>query len=210
MNNLKIVNKKLVQGIGFNDAVSSDENGKLFNSYHSWKSMLERCYSSKYHEKFPTYKGCTVCADWLFYSNFKKWYEQNNRKGYHLDKDILVYGNKIYSPETCRYVPEPLNLLLTDRRRKRGDYPKGVSFKESKNTYQAQCSVPPILNKDNKSSSKYLGCYSTPDDAAEAYNIFKADIIRRSGQAYYDNGCIGIDLMRSLFLIADLFESGNS
>ena len=36
------------------------ENGKHTDKYDIWHSMLTRCYDPKYHEKYPTYKGCKV------------------------------------------------------------------------------------------------------------------------------------------------------
>ena len=82
-----------------------DENGELLDSYICWRDMLRRCYSAKYQEKQPTYKGCRVCDDWLYYSNFKNWYDKSyyevENKTSQLDKDILIKGNKVYSPDTC-------------------------------------------------------------------------------------------------------------
>lgn len=78
--------------------------------------MLERCYSARYQERKPTYKGCSVCDEWLNYQNFAKWYDDNyyEIKGeiMCLDKDILVKGNKIYSPENCVFVPNYINVLF--------------------------------------------------------------------------------------------------
>lgn len=48
-------------------------------------------------------------------------------KYWHLDKDILVAGNKIYSPETCLFVPNRINSLLI-RGVKTGPLPLGVSM----------------------------------------------------------------------------------
>ena len=96
-------------------------------AYQRWFDMVRRCYSEKYHISKPTYIGCSVCAEWLYFSNFKKWYDENYIDGFHLDKDILVEGNKVYSPEFCRFVPAYLNSLLTDRKNNRGDLPLGVT-----------------------------------------------------------------------------------
>ena len=43
-----------------------------------------------------------------------------------LDKDILIKGNKIYSQDTCIFVPKAINSLFTNRKRFRGEYPIGV------------------------------------------------------------------------------------
>ena len=105
-----------VYGVGTNDAGYAIQvmesvrgaNGKpkqriiwFCPFYRRWVHMLERCYSERYQEKKPTYIGCTVCEEWLRFSNFKSWMETQDWEGKHLDKDLLVEGNKIYSPDTC-------------------------------------------------------------------------------------------------------------
>lgn len=100
--------------------------GKHLKYYRVWVSMLRRCYSEKYHLSMPTYIGCSVCDEWKTLSVFKKWHDANYVKGFHLDKDLLVEGNKVYSPETCIYASPTINVLLTDHRRARGKYPQGV------------------------------------------------------------------------------------
>ena len=77
--------------------------------YIAWQRMLERCYCYKYQDKFPTYKDCTVCDEWLNFQAFAEWFTARYKDGYQLDKDIKVKGNKIYSPETCKLVSQKDN-----------------------------------------------------------------------------------------------------
>ena len=122
--------KKLVYGVGINDADYATqikktigyENGKQKQKliwschfYEKWKSMLERCYSERFKIKFPTYKDCTVCEEWLTFSNFKSWMEEQDWQGKELDKDLLVVGNKIYSPQTCCFLTKMINTFIMDR-----------------------------------------------------------------------------------------------
>ena len=82
--------KQLIFGIGVNDYDGHVRiNGKIIKSYDVWHSMIERCYSKKSHKKRPTYIGCKVHKEWLYFSNFKKWFDENYIEGYELDKDIL-------------------------------------------------------------------------------------------------------------------------
>ena len=101
-----------VYGIGY-IGEGEGEKGRVYNI---WKKVLQRCYSKEYHIKKPTYIGCSVVKEWLNFQNFAKWYKKNYKpetmEGWHLDKDILVKGNKIYSPETCCFVPADINSLL--------------------------------------------------------------------------------------------------
>ena len=118
--------RKLVCGVGNNDSdyvVTKFEtivvNGKLKQKliwvcpyYRVWKGMLERCYSIKYQESQPTYIGCSVTDEWLTFSAFKNWMEKQNFEGMQLDKDLLIEGNKVYSPETCVFVSGMVNNFI--------------------------------------------------------------------------------------------------
>lgn len=106
----------MILGVGINDAnyvvnKGGRANHTLCHIYSAWHNMLKRCYSKETQKNMPTYKGCSVCDDWLLFSNFKEWMEANNYKGEHLDKDILKEGNKIYSPNTCYLVSNRVNNL---------------------------------------------------------------------------------------------------
>lgn len=170
-----IANRKLVYGVGINDAdyqVKPTVNGKKIRCqfYRKWKGMLKRCYSDNYQIKYPTYKGCAVCEEWLIFSNFKSWMVNQDWKNKDLDKDILITGNKFYSPDTCIFVSHEINMILTDRAAARGKWPIGVCFNKQSNKYQAQCVV--------GGSKKYLGLFKTPEDASKAYKAFKSKLIR--------------------------------
>ena len=93
--------------------------------------MLTRCYSDKYKKKKPTYEDCKVYEELLNFQNFAKWDSENyyeiEGETMCLDKDILVKHNKIYSPETCVYVPNTINVLFTKSDKIRGNTPIGVN-----------------------------------------------------------------------------------
>lgn len=138
----KIKPTKLVYGHGTNDLDEPVKvNGKPLKFYYIWKDMLNRCYSEKSLSKHPTYRGCSVCDEWLSLSTFRVWFDVNYRDNTELDKDILVKGNKVYGPEACRFVPQYINSLLLDAGAARGELPVGVRIdKRSRvNSYHAQC-----------------------------------------------------------------------
>lgn len=163
-----------------------NEDGEILNSYKCWRGMLERCYSTKYQEKRPTYVGCTVCDNWLYYPNFKNWYDKSyyevENKTSQLDKDVLVKGNKIYSPETCTFVPSFINTLFTKRQKTRGELPIGVCYHKAIKKYQASLSV----FKNGKATTKSLGYYNTPNEAFEVYKQAKEDYIKEVADNYKD------------------------
>ena len=122
------MNNKLIYGVGIcnKGKYNASINRKHTKCYTVWFAMLQRCYSDKYHEKHPTYIDCQVYKDWLYFQSFAKWYHENYYEiigqKMALDKDILCKGNKIYSPETCIFVPQSINLLFTKTDAKRGEY----------------------------------------------------------------------------------------
>lgn len=129
--------RNLVYGVGINDyPFSIKKNGRVRYSYAKWKSILQRCYDAKFKLTHPSYKDCKVCNEWLFFSNFKKWFDENYIEGYDLDKDILVSGNNIYSPQTCCFVPHHINTLIRKFNYKGKYLPTGISFDKIRNQYK--------------------------------------------------------------------------
>lgn len=165
------------------------ENNGHTKEYELWHSMIKRCFDEKTKEKNPTYKNVTCCNEWLLFENFyewlhkqenfEKWFTSNGDWG--LDKDILIKGNKIYSPKTCCLVPRNVNLLFTNRANYRGKYPIGVCLDKRNGEYMARCC--------NPFTGKYvtIGRYSTPEKAFLAYKKYKENIIRQVAQIEYSN-----------------------
>ena len=164
-------------GIGYRGVLY--ENGRL-ESYIRWHDMINRCYNAKFHEKQPQYKGCTVCEEWLNYSNFKVWYDQNKIQGMKLDldKDILFKGNKEYSPATVAFVPHEINTLFINTKKSRGDLPVGVNFDTSKGKYRAQMAY--------MGRTKKLGTFNDVSSAFKKYKEYKEDFIKKMAKQYRD------------------------
>ena len=173
--------RKLIFGVGINDCegyVSDDDNRECYNA---WTQMLRRCYSDKLIKKRHTYIDCTVCDEWLLFSNFKRWFDDKSngyRKGYFLDKDLLIKGNKIYSPETCCFLPIRISSITTQSNTLRGDLPIGVSRHMGKFRVR--------LSEKNKLVS--VGCFFTKEEAFEAYKNEKERHITELAHEYYDKG----------------------
>lgn len=98
-----------VQGVG----VVGEVQRSNLKAMKVWRSMLDRCYSDKYHRARPTYRYAEVCEEWQYFPNFLEWFEVNYVEGYVLDKDCVDLRRKYYSPETCNFIPESLNTLLS-------------------------------------------------------------------------------------------------
>lgn len=167
--------KGLVFGVGVNDAdyaVCKVAGGKFSHCqfYSTWHHVLSRCYSKRYQSKYPTYIGCTVCDEWLIFSNFKKWMEAQDWRGKQLDKDLIKKGNKVYSPSTCAFVDQALNKFTNERGLDRGEFPIGVSFHKHIKKYQSCCRNPLSGKRE------CLGYFDNPVDAHNAWKRRKMEI----------------------------------
>lgn len=138
---------RVVQGVGFigSGVFKSKINNKSTDAYGCWRNMLIRCYGERYQKEKPSYIGCTVCEEWHNFQNFAKWYYANHPQDgekWHLDKDFTVIGNKIYSPETCAFIPASVNSFITDCARSRGEFNIGVTFARDRKMFRASCQNP--------------------------------------------------------------------
>ena len=180
--NIKCPYERRVHGKGYIGIgeYSSKENGKKTKCYKVWHHMIGRCYDAKFQEKHPTYKECEVCEEWHNFQTFSQWYENNYYeipdKVMCLDKDILVKGNKIYSPGTCVFVPQNINVLFIKRDNDRGKYPIGTHQLPSGN-YEVKC-------KNGYGEDIYLGTYTTPQEAFRVYKQYKEKVIKEIIDSY--------------------------
>lgn len=130
--------RKLVYGVGINDAdymtnmITTEGKQITCPYYQKWIDILQRTHSEKYFIRYPTYRGCSVCDEWLLFSRFRSWMESQDWEGKCLDKDVIKPGNKIYSPDNCVFVSQHVNLILTTRKRFRGSLPIGVHINKDK------------------------------------------------------------------------------
>ncbi len=145
--------------------------------YYTWKNMFKRCYSTTYQLTKPSYKGCIVCKDWWDSQTFIEWYSKNKIEGFQLDKDILIKGNKIYSPETCCFVPREINMLFAKSNSIRGELPIGVRLVKSK--------FRSFIYQNNKFI--HLGYYNTSQEAFNAYKIAKESHIKAIADKWKDH-----------------------
>jgi len=170
--------KKLVYGVGINDADYVTQkmetveyvNGKqkqilvwVCPYYRAWENMLMRCYSDKYQEKYPTYKGCSVSEEWLTFSVFKCWMERQDFEGNQLDKDLLFSGNKVYSEETCVFVTSMVNSFTIDRGNDRGECLIGVYWNKGAGKFRASCRNPFTKKQE------HLGYFTCEVEAHQAW-----------------------------------------
>ena len=183
---IKCPYEKRTFGVGYlgEGEYKTKENGKLTRVYETWCNMIRRCYDEKCQEKRPTYKDCSASEEFHNFQNFGMWDKDNYYKiegeQMCLDKDILVKGNKIYSPETCIFVPNTINLLFIKNDNKRGKSLIGTS--PFKGKYVAQCRI--INPETGKSKNEYLGRYETQEEAFKVYKYYKERNIKEVADYY--------------------------
>ena len=180
----RLVVEPTVAGSGRNDVnFRVNIDGKHIWQYATWIDLLKRCLSERVKTKRPTYRDVTCCDEWLSFANFFEWV--NKEVGYKgrpigmaLDKDIIIRGNKVYSPSTCAFVPEVVNGLVSDNKSTRGVLPVGVHLDSFSGKYVAQFG---FFGK-----SKHIGYYTDPNEAFAAYKIAKEAQIKVVASQYKD------------------------
>lgn len=167
---------KLVYGVGINDKkYPSVKDGKLIKEYDLWKSMLRRVFKNK------SYLGCSVSENFKSYSYFYKWCQEQigfKNNDWQLDKDLLRKGNKIYSEDSCFFVPKEINMFIVKNNKLRGEYPIGVSFDKRKGLLVASISI----NQKNM----FIGYFDDVNSAFIAYKNKKEDLAKVIAEKYKD------------------------
>ena len=155
-------------------------DGVLTKEYELWQSMLRRCYSDNSKKKNPTYEGCKVSENFLHYEYFYEWCHNQigfGECGFQLDKDLLVKGNKVYSENTCVFIPKEINILLTKRTASRGEYLIGVSWSKTNKAFVAQVSK-------SKGKPEWLGFFKTELEAYNSYKTAKESFIKEQANKW--------------------------
>ena len=146
--------------------------------YQQWTNMRQRCkINGKYQTLNKSYIGCTHTREWESYDVWLEWAKGqvgflcvgSEGNYYSMDKDILVKGNKVYSPDTCVFVPAELNTFLLNCKATRGVHPIGVHYRVRNGTSGKFVSQITIGGEGRK----HLGHYETPEAAFQAYKIAK-------------------------------------
>jgi hypothetical protein len=172
----------LIYGVGISNkgeyAVSTKST--CSKEYKLWVSMLQRCYSEEKLKRYPSYMGCSVSENFKYFQYFAQWC--NDQIGYledkwQLDKDILVKGNKVYSEDTCVFVPCHINSLV--RHQDASTNPLKVGIRQNKSgVYSARLVINGVRTA--------LGTFQTIEEAFIAYKTAKERYIRTKATQYKD------------------------
>ncbi len=156
------------------------EYGVVTKEYVLWNNMLMRCYSDTYKKKQPTYIGCEVSENFKSYEYFYEWCHKQvgfGNEGWHLDKDLLTKGNRIYSENTCIFIPSEINLVLTKSTALRGKHLIGVYWHNENKAFVSKVSK-------NKGEQEWLGTFKTELEAFNAYKKAKESFVKEQANKW--------------------------
>ena len=155
-------------------------NNVLTKEYVLWVHMLQRCYSDSFKKKRPTYEDCKCSENFKSYEYFYEWCNKQigfNNEGWHLDKDLLVKGNKVYSEDSCVFLPQEINKILTKRTTSRGEYLIGIYWSKTHKAFKAQV-------RKNKGGRECLGYFATELGAFNTYKVAKEAFIKEQANKW--------------------------
>ena len=156
-------------------------NGVKTKEYVLWKGMLQRCYSDT---QYSTYEGCKCSENFKSYEYFYEWCHKQigfGNEGWQLDKDLLtkgnIKGNKVYSEDSCVFIPSGINTLLVKCTATRGKHLIGVYWSKTNKAFVAQV-------RKNKGKQEFLGCFNTEIEAFSAYKQAKESFIKEQAEKW--------------------------
>ena len=152
----------------------------ITKEYDLWHNMLQRCYSDSFKKRCPTYEGCEVSENFKYYTFFYEWCNKQigfGNGGWQLDKDLLVKGNKVYSEDSCVFLPQEINSLLVKSNASRGEHLIGVCWDKAKKAFKAQV-------RKNKGKSEHLGLFKTELEAFKAYKTAKESFVKEQANKW--------------------------
>lgn len=183
-------------GVGYygDGPYSATINGMNTKEYSVWSDMLQRVYDPRVQVKKPFYMGSTVDARWHNFQVFADWYSNNpfNYPDYQIDKDILIRGNKVYSPETCCLVPNVINTQFRDMSSYMVDNGLPVGVYPSANGKRYRAIHGPVK----------LGTHDTIERAREVYLNYRRRYLYELARQYLNR----VDIR----VIYTLLETANS
>ncbi|UYL86247.1 hypothetical protein [Acinetobacter phage vB_AbaM_CP14] len=188
--------RSLVYEVGVNDWVGTTYiDGRDIWNIKLWRDMLRRCYSERWlSTRSPAYKGVTCDPNWLYATKFYEdivqiddW-ERYQSDGWCLDKDLLSVDGKLYSKDTCCFIPNEINKALIDNVRIRGDYPRGVSLNPRDKVIVVRASF--------KGKERILARGVSPEDGFKIYCEFKHECFNKLADEY--EGIVSERVVRAL------------
>lgn len=164
-------------GYGYCHTIDSNLRGVI---YSLWRGVIQRTLTDSHNKRSTrnSYEDATLCDEWHNFQVFCRFVNENKyyRKGFQLDKDLLIRGNKHYSPEACCFLPQVINGLIAINYETGNGLPVGVNRKYD--YYEAAISY--------RGKRKRIGMYATPEEASAAYVIAKEAYVKEIALEWKD------------------------
>ncbi len=173
--------KPTVFGVGYIGDSVTKVNGKITPEYKLWCLMLNRCYGKTNRNNLSAYENCTVSENFKNFTYFKDWCNKQvgfNEPLFQLDKDLLMRGNRIYSENTCCFIPQEINVAISVKKDKANSLPVGFSNYTTQGKFRVE------LSKRNV--SVYLGVYDTIEEGMYVYKQAKEAYIKELANKWKD------------------------
>ena len=171
--NVKTPYYPIISGVGYIGVGKylTNQFGKSTKEYDAWSGAMDRCYGLNRRTRNNSYIGCEVDSQWHNFQVFAECYcnHESYGKGYHLDKDLLVRGNKVYSAEDCCMLPKELNAAISLKPNKNSSLPIGVQ--ELKGKYRSK------IGSGSSGKTAHLGTFKTVEEASAVYVKAKEEYI---------------------------------
>ncbi|MBA1249891.1 hypothetical protein [Pseudomonas luteola] len=171
-----------------------------------WADLQKRtAIGGRFQHKRPTYAGCQNKFE--SFQEFASW--ANNEPGYscidengnfyQLDKDLLSGEDKVYSKETCAFIPSRINSLLNVSRPSASALPLGVSLDPSTDKYRAR--------SKHLGKMVSLGSFSNVMEAHKAWQLFKSKRIYKEVSDFIGSPAFRADIAEVLMAKACRLEA---
>lgn len=194
----------LVFGWGVNDSPDPvyrcERNRYVWQDpcYAKWVEVIRRGHSTLFKSNSINYLRCTVDEEWKYFTKFREWMLTKNYFGRDIDKDLLTFNPEgVYSPNTCLFIPSELNVFLTLRGAKRGEFPIGVYKDKRGGRPRAQ------ISSGLRSGIKQLGSFDTVGEAHSAWKRQKLIYLQRFIEEYSEEPDVLVGLRRIEKILLD-------
>ena len=173
------IKMKKIFHVGHNDKQRKTHdiiNGKKVarKEYQLWSSMLNRCYNPYMLNEKTAYIDCHVDEFFHSYTNFYDWCQDQvgfDFQHYHIDKDLLSNNGKIYSPETCLFLPRQINIAIKP-------HAEGVDAPSAPKTKIFHITI------TRHGITKSLGWFKTRKGSYAAYILAKKEYLKELASLY--------------------------
>lgn len=146
-----------------------------------WMNISKRLAQDKSYERSScVFRDFQSFSEWC-QNEYGYLRQEENGKFWSLDKDILCEGNKIYSEETCIFVPQIVNNVFETSEATKGAYALGAYLSSNGKKFTSRCRDP-FLKK-----VLYLGTHDSELEAHKAWQTCKSAILKKLADKYADH-----------------------